>query len=123
MRAALATSTRGVVVARLLRLPFVPICGIARRSLDHMVGSVCGCGELCLGVTWRRLYDERIVVDVYIGGSVDVQNGSLTSSVTALVIMIRGGSIGSHHVRHVPAPRARYDLVVLRCLIHLHIAH
>ena len=72
MRTALATSTCGIVVARLLRLPFVPICGIARRSLDHMVGSVCGCGELCLGVTWRRLYDERIVVDVYIGGSVDV---------------------------------------------------
>ena len=29
MRAALAAPTRGVVVIRLLRLSFVPICGIA----------------------------------------------------------------------------------------------
>ena len=58
-------------------------------------------------MTWRRLYDEGIVVDVYIGGSVDVQNGSLTSSMTALVIMIRGGSISCHHIRHVSTPRAR----------------
>ena len=88
-----------------------------------MVGSVCGGGELSLGVTWRRLYDERIIVDIYIGGGIDVQNGSLTSSVTALRIMISGDSIGGHHVRHVPAPRALYDLTVLRCLIHLYVAH
>ena len=89
-----------------------------------MVGSVCGGGELCLGVTWRRLNDERIVVDVYVGGSVDVQNGSLTSSVMAARgIMISGDSIGGDHVRYVSAPRARHNLAVLRCFVYLHIVH
>ena len=117
MRATLATSS--ATCNRLLHLPFAPISWIAWRGFDHM-GSVWSCWELGLWVTRWWLDYERIVVYVDIRGSVDIQNGSLTS-MTALIV-ICSDAISGHYVCDISTSSSWHDLTVLS-LFNLHIAH
>ena len=72
--------------------------------------------QLRLWLAWWSLDDEGVVVDVNVWCSIDVQNGTLTT--TTLIVVGSGDTVGRYYICDITA-----SSYLLRRLVCIHITH
>ena len=109
------------IVDRLLALSLVSVRRIATRYGLRTNRCIIWIGgrQLGLRVTWWRLHNEWVIIDVDIGCCIDVQDSSLAPM--ASLIMIGCDTISSHHIRYVSTSCPLSNRIL--SIVNMHITH